>query len=139
MVPRALLADARVSDGAVRTYAALASFAGADRRAWPGVAALAELSTAHEGTVRRRLARLCVLGYLEAVEPGVRGRPTVWRLVAVDSAGEKPRAAARKPKAAQSATESRAIGDTRLLEDHEQSAREAVAGHFAAARGRLGR
>lgn len=59
--------DARLSTNARTAYAILATFADADRAAWPGVATLTELIGASEATTHRALRELVDAGHLAVV------------------------------------------------------------------------
>jgi len=78
-VPTALLYDPNVSEGAVRVWAALASYADSDGACFPGQERLAERLGRSPDSVHRAIAALRKAGWLEVTRRGL-GMTNLYRL-----------------------------------------------------------
>jgi len=114
MVPILLIGDQRVTSEAVRTYAALASFANASRVAFPTRAQLAALSGQAPRTLTRHLGRLVELGYLEVITPGGRGRGARYKLCGLSTTEGAPTGQLSDEKGSHMTTERWPLDDKKV-------------------------
>jgi Helix-turn-helix domain len=79
IVPVRVLEDRRLSDGAIVTYTAIASFADRYRIARPGWSTLCTLRGVTKSTLAKHVAELVAAGHLERLERGRYHLPRLWR------------------------------------------------------------